>query len=295
MTDTPEPTSAARAQLLANLHLLTVEEITARLVPALIVRGRQAGSSVLTLGRVAGENICFVLEAPLNAHVMRFRDYQDFRAREAKIRQNIRGNVTVETVFLGVAEAPPAIKPRPAAMPEPRDPEADAQAAADTAWEARWGARRRTLARTADSMLRLMMEKQSIPGDKRAPKPELVETVIGWEKEQAILEMVREQKRLPNVPESSAIAALMAPRRAGPAASASDAEPLQILEPAAGLGAFDESATPTPPPPIPDPGAMATMELDNLQAIAAAHGCQQTRRREIIRELMRKRNPVGAV
>lgn len=283
-------------QVRANLHLLTLPELLAGVTPLLVVRGKTAGSSVLVLGRDAH----FVLDPVVGAHVMRFADYADFRAKEAKIREQVRGKVIVETEFF-VAPAKAPVVEREAVVPSaPVDPEAEAKEAATMRWNARWSEREGVLARTLEPTLVRIMEEVGLPPDRYCGKRKMMERILEREKTRALEQMAFAGDVLPAVPEAQEFEELAAANRNRPVmaevvesevdtpekyaeavAKDADAEP-EVIEPAAGMGAAVAD----------NPALWQTMPLAQLRALAAARGIQKTDRRDLIRALA-KAQPAG--
>jgi len=284
-------------QVRANLHLLTLPELLAGVTPLLVVRGKTAGSSVLVLGRDAH----FVLDPVVGAHVMRFADYADFRAKEAKIREQVRGKVIVETEFF-VAPAKAPMAERPAPVPVAVDLEKQAKEAATMRWNARWSEREGVLARTLEPTLVQMMAELDLPPDRYCGKRKMMERILTREKTRALEQMAFAGDMLPAVPEAQEFEDLAAANRdsavtAGVIASEVDtpakyAEAMgreaandvpSVIEPAAGMGAA-----------LADNAALwQTMPLAQLRELAASRGIQKTDRRDIIRALT-KAQPVAA-
>lgn len=294
-TTEPIP-SEQRDQPPARLDILTLtlEDLCTRITPALVIRGQTGGSSVLTPGR----GIHFILDPRLGAHVLRFKSHADFVANEARIRREIRANVTVETV-LELSTPPEPVAPPPPPTPEPELTAAERLKqdidALTVDWDARWEARAGVLRRTDELLLRKIIDTSGVGSsvDRRAPKCELEDAVLRIEKRQELEKRAVEGKLLPNVPEAAewrAMAEANAPRRVR------DAAPVAPVEPAAGTGAFLADAPDVPEDSgnpalttgeIPAAVDLQKMPLDKLRELAAAHGIDKTDRRDIVRALGR--------
>lgn len=289
---TPKPLgSLTRADVRNHSHLLTFADIPDLLRPMLVIRGRGAGHSVLTLGRCKGQEIKFVFEPARGAHVLRFASYADFRAREGELRKAMRGAYVVETEFELQAAPVKVARPAVEAEAEVIDTEADAQAAVDTAWEARWEARHGVLHRTGDAVLRDMIVKNGISGDRHAAHVDLVAMVLKWEKVEAIKALVFASERLPKLPEVGEIVReekLVV--SAGPLVGKTDAagnlhnESGHEEGPAAGAGDGG---------PLPPLEMMAKMPIEELRALM---GMPSADRRDILRAAKKKMQlqPAGA-
>lgn len=288
MSAEPKPDPApplTREDILAHLHLLTPDDVLALLRPLFVLRGRLAGPGTLTLGR----GLVFLADHRVGGHVFRFKNYADLRGREVELRQAMERRALVTTEFevvlppgsVPVVEAPP--EPVPSVPAVPKDPEAEALEAAKGAWESRWSAREGVLHRTLESTLRHTLDSEGIEADRHCGKAPMIAAILAHEKSRALHALAVRGETLPDVPEALPWRQKAAPTPPVP-------PPAAPLETAAGVGNFltepEESAVPAEIPLE----VLQTMKMDQLRALAAAHGITKTDRRDLVRALAKAAN-----